>query len=48
MTVNLGPEEIAALQDDLDVYMALDIAGRDHCILEDLYALFVSWQAGDG
>jgi hypothetical protein len=47
MTVHLGPAEIAALQDALHVYMAYDIAGRDRPILEDLYALFTSWRAGD-
>jgi hypothetical protein len=46
MTVRLGPAEIAALQDALDTYMAFQIGGQDHQILEDLYVLFASWQAG--
>jgi hypothetical protein len=48
MTMRLGRAEVAALQVALDVYMAFQIAGQDRPILEDLYVLFTSWQAGDG
>jgi hypothetical protein len=44
MNLHLGPLEVSALRDAIDAYMALDVAGRDHRILEDLYTLFASWE----
>ncbi len=45
LTVRLRPAEVAALQDALDVALAFRVAGQDVPVLEDLYALFASWQA---
>ena len=46
MNLHLGPLEVSALRDAIDAYMALEIGGRDHRILEDLYALFAGWERG--
>jgi hypothetical protein len=48
MTLRLGPPEVSALRRAIDTYMTLEGLGRrDHRILEDLYALFASWERGD-
>jgi hypothetical protein len=43
MAVCLGPLEVAALRKAIEAYLFLDTTGPDHQILEDLYALFMSW-----
>jgi hypothetical protein len=43
MAVCLGPWEVAALRNAIEAYIFLDSTGREHQILEDLYALFMSW-----
>jgi hypothetical protein len=48
MTLRLGPPEVLALRQAIDAYMAREGLGRrSHRILEDLYALFASWQRGE-
>ncbi len=47
MSLRLGPLEVAALREAVEVYLFFDVAGGHHGILQDLYALFSSWQRGD-
>jgi hypothetical protein len=48
MTLRLGPVEISAVSDAAEVFLAFEIAGEAHRILEDLYLMFASWGHAGG
>jgi hypothetical protein len=45
--LRLGPTEVSALRAAAEAFLAFQIAGEAHRILEDLYLMFASWQDED-
>jgi hypothetical protein len=47
MTLRLGPLEVVALREAVEIYLFFEMAGGHHDVLEDLHVVLKSWHQGD-